>query len=559
MLRTELFDEEAGPMSFISRTVLMAIAAAFALAAGAALAKPSTALAGTYTVYSCRTPSGGKAPMNGWQDALDTARGNSSDYWEPTCPGPVFMTMRSSRSHVNGDFVEETFAAPPNTTIQSYTLTRAVRLVARWGYLYEALARSAGQWQLVDGCTAAAACRSYGNYKRPTAKSNVLTHTAPANTTEIRLELRCAHVGGCGAVKSLGAAVTDSVWLFGSAIKLRDVSSPQFATGTPSGPLVTPGAILAGVVPVSIGATDAGGGVYQAIIEVDGRVLTRQVLNSNGGACQTPFVIAVPCPPSASGVVFLNTNSLPDGRHSLLLLVTDAAGNAAYWGPMTITTRNNPCAPIPAASGMKLRASFAHRAHRRLRSSSSITIGYRRRPIVQGALSTSASTPVAGASVCVAARDDYAGAPLRTMAVISTNAAGRFRYRVGRGPSRVLYFIHRTPGGAIAAAVNIHVHVPVRVHINAHHLVNGQVMIWRGRLPRPIPGRMLALMQVWRGSYWQTFQQIAVSRSGRWVGAYRFKFTTGFQRYTFRLAVPHQAGYPYVAGASRVMHVDVIG
>jgi hypothetical protein len=538
------------------RAILAAVAASIAIVTGASLATASTAYAGTYTVYGCRTPSGGAAPMGSWQVGLDSSDGYHHDFWGSTCPDPVFMGMDAGFSHVDGDYAEETFVAPPNTTIQSYAISRAVRLVPSAGYLYQAWVQSAGRWQLLEGCTSASTCGTYGDYQDPAAGSNLLRHTAPTDTTAIELKVTCARSGGCPSVKSEGH-VTDSVWIFASAITLSDNFSPQFAS-PPSGPLVA-GGVLAGVEPVTIAATDKGSGVYQAMIEVDGRVLQQQVLNSNGGACEPPFVAAVPCQLSTSGTLEFNTGELSDGEHSLTLLVSDAAGNTAVWGPIVIRTLNNPCSPVPAAGGMSLRASFRIRRHRRIHFANSLTTGSTNRPLVVGRVTTAAGAPVPGAAVCVAVRDDYAGAPLKAAGTLSANADGGFAYRLGHGPSRTIYFIHRVPGGAISTALGLHIHVPVRVHVNAHHLFNGQVMTWRGRLPGPRSHGMLGLMQVWRGSFWQTFEEISVGRGGKWLGRYRFSFTTGVQRYLFRLVVPHQPGYPYAAGVSRNIEMLVTG
>lgn len=437
--------------------------------------------------------------------------------------------------------------------MQGYTIWRAVRLVPSAGFVYQAWADSAGEWNRIDGCPGVGQCGTYGNYTTPGALVNHWTGHPQPDTTQLELELVCGNSQGCAKVQPNA----NSVWIFHSAVALQDNSAPQLA-GAPSGPLVS-GGVLSGVEPVSVGATDQGGGVYQAEIEVDGQILDRQVLDNSTGTCQTPFTAVVPCPLSASGTIALNTAQIPDGTHSLQILVTDAAGNTAAWGPVTITTVNNPCTPVPAATGMTLGASLVSRVHKHTRFSRALTIRYSQRPTVVGSL-TASGAPVGGAAVCVATQADYAGAPLREAATVTTSAGGTFGYRLGRGPSRTVYFIHRVAGGAIATAVHVSVHVPVAVHLNATRLRNGQSMIWKGRLPGPVPPGVLALMEVWRGTFWQPIgQQVAVARSGRWVGRYRFSFTSGVQHYVFRLLVPHQTLYPYAAGSSRKLRVVVTG
>jgi hypothetical protein len=530
--------------------VRISVLCCLATAAIQSAALAPNAVAGTYTVYGCRTPAGVLAPLSGWSDSLQVYPA----YWQDSCPTVTYMWMAASSPHGYGRYAEETFDAPPNTTIASYRLLRAVRLVPSGGYYYQALQDTSGYWTLVDGCNTYTTCQNFGNYQNAASTSNVLSRNGQSQTTAVQLKIICGKSGGC---PSEPGGVSASVWLFASAITLQSFSAPQF-TSVPNGPLVS-GGPLAGLVPVTISATDQGGGIYQAEIEVDGQVRQSQVLDNSTGTCQQPFTAVVPCPLSANSTVDFNTAQLADGSHSLRVIITDAAGNTAAWGPITIDTSNNPCSPSPQASGMTLRAAFVERHRKRIRLANRITTGYLAKPTVLGSLTTSDGAPVAGAAICVAAQPDYPGAPLTAVGGAMTNGAGGFTYRLGRGPSRTVYFVHRVPGGAIAGALKIAVRAPVRVHLNARRLANGQVMTWRGILPGPIPGGMLALMQVWRGSYWETFKQISVALSGRWIGRYRFRFTTGLQRYRFRLLVPHQPGYPYAGGASGNINVLVSG
>jgi len=537
------------------------------IALAVTLAAAPIAHAGTYPVYGCQTPTGGTAPMDHWSFSPDVNRNNIYDYWADECPGRVRMWMSATHWHPDGDVAEATFNAPANTTIASYTLTRAVRVVSQDGYYYQAWDLSAGQWHLVDGCPRAANCGDIGDYTNHSAASDRFTHVAESGTTEIALKLVCGNGNGCPAEPGGTSA---SLELFQSVISLEDNYAPQLV-GTPTGPLVTPGALLSGIVPVSLAATDRGGGVYDALVEVDGRVIQTQALDGNGGLCQSPFLVAAPCLGSASGTLYVDTRALADGAHSLVLLVGDPAGNLTTWGPITIETINSPCSPFPAAGGLQLQSRFAVVVRRRERIRKRVRIvrqvrlvdhlnaDFLQRPTVLGRLLTTAGQPVGDAPVCVAAQTNLPGAPLRVVGELNTGGSGVFSHRLAPGPSRTIYFIHRVLGGAVYDAVTITVRVPVRVHVQHRTLHNGQVMTWTGHLPGPVPPGLLALMQVSRGSYWQTFEQVAVAPKGGWIGRYRFRLTTGVQRYRFRLLVPHQAGYPYAANASAPFTETVIG
>ncbi|MHB2001079.1 MAG: carboxypeptidase-like regulatory domain-containing protein [Solirubrobacteraceae bacterium] len=93
---------------------------------------------------------------------------------------------------------------------------------------------------------------------------------------------------------------------------------------------------LSGEAGLQFDAEDPGSGVYQAIVEVDGKQVQRFVLDEDEGRCapvaepeaSTPaFLYPEPCPHSLVGHVSLDTKTLPEGKHTLRVLVSDAAGN----------------------------------------------------------------------------------------------------------------------------------------------------------------------------------------------------------------------------------------
>ena len=58
---------------------------------------------------------------------------------------------------------------------------------------------------------------------------------------------------------------------------------------------------------------------------------------------------------------------------------------------------------------------------------------------------------------------------------------------------------------------------------------------------------------------WITFRKATSGEKGGFRAAYRFHSTTQRTRYRFRVIVPRQAGYPWVAGHSRPVRVLVGG
>jgi hypothetical protein len=70
---------------------------------------------------------------------------------------------------------------------------------------------------------------------------------------------------------------------------------------------------------------------------------------------------------------------------------------------------------------------------------------------------------------------------------------------------------------------------------------------------------VFVLLQVWRGSYWQTFTSTRSRTSGTFRASYRFRRTVGAARYRMRALLPDQSSYAYALGASRPVTVNVRG
>ena len=150
---------------------------------------------------------------------------------------------------------------------------------------------------------------------------------------------------------------------------LRDLVDPVLV-GTPSGDLFDTQQPLTGVRSASFSASDQGGGVYQALLEVDGQAVAAAVVDRQRRHCVPPFKGAVPCKPSASGTLSFDTAALPDGSHALRLVVTDPTGtNSASYGPVQVRTHNQmaECDPTVSAAATPCRRGSRARAAARSR------------------------------------------------------------------------------------------------------------------------------------------------------------------------------------------------
>jgi hypothetical protein len=143
-----------------------------------------------------------------------------------------------------------------------------------------------------------------------------------------------------------------------AAIGLTDAVAPAgFATG---GALAGSEPVR-GVAGVAMHATDEGGGVYRVALAVDGREVSRQVVDEAGGSCadvdpadddQHEFGTSQPCPLDVDGSAQLDTAALRDGSHDVRATVEDAAGNETVVFEQSVQTHNAPInAGPPVLSG----------------------------------------------------------------------------------------------------------------------------------------------------------------------------------------------------------------
>jgi protocatechuate 3,4-dioxygenase beta subunit len=192
------------------------------------------------------------------------------------------------------------------------------------------------------------------------------------------------------------------------------------------------------------------------------------------------------------------------------------------------------------------------------------TVRYGRTIPIRGRLTMPGGNPVADGAIEVWELTRSPGAEWRRIALIGTDAVGRFMFKALRGPSRVLRF--RYPGTALVRARTTEVEIKVAatstLDTSRNSVVNGDEIVLRGRvLGRPLPafGKLVQLQAYSRGR-WLTFATPRASAtSARWSYRYRFTATRGTVRYRFRIRVPQEAGFPYAAGTSRSVHVLVRG
>jgi hypothetical protein len=348
---------------------------------------------------------------------------------------------------------------------------------------------------------------------------------------------------------------------------------------------------------LTISASDLRGGVYRAIVEVDGGLLAAPVLDGNGGRCAdavpgTPdpyeFQHRVPCKLQvADAQVPVDTRSLSEGPHTLRVWVEDAAGNrTSAAGPRTIgvadatgqapshqgvqpdmqtnasastasttaSTSSSGLNGAPGGAGAKLTVWHAD-------SKRTIRVRYGRRVTLSGQLLSPTGQAVAGAIVDVLGQTRVRGSALRRVTTVRTDASGRFRYVAPAGPSRLIRFGYRARLGdtAFSHTTDIHLRVVARLSfgLSAARLRNGQLLRYAGRLGGPNSASKFVEIRVKKGNRWELVGVARTDNRGMFTWRYRFRRTSRATTYAFRANVRRQENLPYEPSRSTVRHVRV--
>jgi hypothetical protein len=505
---------------------------------------PAVAQAGTYEVWTCAGPHGEPIAADGW--APEGGASFSSNVNACGSGGGLFSGLNGDFDHPVGTQMSWHFAAPANTRIASYRIWRAAVVGASQPYETPVYTMARGQ-NVYDGAylrenCPGTGCSGQGSTATPLAAGNLVTEDNLTGVRDIWLNASCGGGGGSFCRASAGTGpYTSAFWMYRAAIVLRDDADPAFSA-PPTGTLLGGGA-LAGAHGVSVAATDSGGGLLEAAIEVDG-----QRVASNAFGCAPPFTQVVPCKLAASTTVQYDTAALADGAHSVRVLVTDASGNTAAYGPVSITTSNAPSS-CAAAAAPDLTTRVSRRG----------SIGYGGRLLVHGQL---AGAP-AGTQVRLLSQVAQAGAAQKmAQHPLVTDAQGRFTYRVPAGPSRTLRFAYRNasdPFFLCSKAVAVKVRAPVSLRATPRAIRSGQRVRFRGRLRGgyvPPQGKLVELQAFERGR-WRNLRNVRTNARGEFSYRYRFSFRARGVTFPVRVRVRPDAGYPWAVGTSNRVSVRV--
>lgn len=544
-------------MTLPTRLTLAALA--ITASAFAALAGPPPLIAGTYKVYSCKTPDGRAIGTDGWSTF------GSAPYAviaNECLGGGSMRAVLGGTSQVAGSSTIGWRFDPAGARVVSYTIHRSGTATAS-GHGTTALLNAAryeagsDTGRNEDYCATYQGCQAIGNPPAGVAAVNRLSQSAsqlPTAVTGWSIAIGCGGYAGYTCAPLTGRSNLGSAYVHAAEFTLADDDSPQVREI--SGALSGPGAI-SGDARVTFVATDSLSGVHRATIEVDGVERLSLTPNDYGGRCVrlglagavNDFTHRKPCPASQPVELELDTSTLTDGAHRVRVRVRDAAGNATtVAGPNSITIANG--------GGVGPLASARFEAD----NASNLKTVYGRRKSVSGRLLSATGAPIPGATIAVFERVARAAAPRRRVAEITTDSVGRYRHLPPATAGRTVELVHEESKASTTTRLQVVSRLLLRalrkrVRPNGRMVLRGRIRSERGlrRVTVEIQARNASGPG---GRRWRTVGIRRASTGGAFVFAYTFKRTSS-ARLRFRARVRRSSDLPVIPRASRAVKVRV--
>ena len=623
--------------SAIAATAMMAMTTATAV-----LIPAATSEAGVYHYYACRVPHGAEAGRavavaesptpNEYGAWSHSSKGTGADGNQ--CVGShepsrsALIAALPAGENTSGDFATWEFSAPAGEAIREATLWRAGDTEGGEGYVFwlatpddPSALETFGSEDTFDGCNSTFGSAVCGTTTDPLSSENEVTvPEAQLGGSHLYLNASCSRASceGTGEDEH-GYAVV--VYLYAADLLLEETSAPSVSGQT--GALAV-ASTVSGEAGLSFDAQDEGSGVYQETMKVDGKTVAKQVIDEEEGSCK-PFEVATdghfaflsakPCPASVEGRLSLNTATLGNGEHEVLVTVDNAAGVEAPVLDRTIDVANGtPQAPpgsggggagnggggsgtsgsggtgasgagtgssgggtgasgkatngVNASAEARLAAWWAppkgrkpHSSRKALRHEAKLVARFARSGEIQGILRTLTGKPIGHAELQVLYTPSFGGAKQRRMGSVRTNAKGRFVMKLRKGlSSRSISIEYSSALGGrpvTSAALMLGVRAGVTLRVSPKRTSVGHMISLSGRVlggPLPTGGKQVVLQARSKGSKWMPFEVLSTDRHGRFHGTHRFRLA-GPVHYEFRAVCPHEADFPFLAGTSKLVGV----
>lgn len=382
-------------------------------AAAVTLVGAATASADTYTVFSCKGPTGLPNGAAGWV-AQPAASGEGHAVNACTTPGTLAAFLDGPNPSGNAS-ASWRFEAPANTRIVRFAAQRSTTGVAAPGVRLPNDVQYVLQTDhlTLESCVVSDTSSCVNDLTDPIDKQGI-------DAAYVLMRVLCTNAGA-NCSRPLRADLTSA------QVGIQDSLPP-----TISGVKVVDTGDTSGTLSVSYNAADQGGGVYRAVVNVDGKPAAIQPLGGADCTDANPadadpyqFLVPVPCPAAVNGAVTsVNFRTLPPGPHAIEISVEDAAGNSTSVFATQFPKLNAEGAPSTPAGiqrilNGKLKVWFAKTRNTRF------TSRYGQRVVTRGRLLDSRGKPIRGARIDVFHRLRSSGHRRLLKTGLKTRADGR--------------------------------------------------------------------------------------------------------------------------------------
>lgn len=359
---------------------------AFAVGLLSLLLAPAAARADQYLVTSCHDPLGQPNAAVGWV-AHSTPGGATLN----TCAsGGALKAALPAPFPTGNSTANWRFAAPAGTRIVRVLARRATVGLGPSTEAKDVAYLMETDNALLESCEPSLTSSCVGNLTAPLDKQGL-------NGKHVEFRVLCTNAGAT-CTRPVGVDATH-LW-----VALEDALRPLVANAK-----VDSGE-TSGILRATFDAADVGGGLYRALVKVDGKVAQAIPLGPAPCADVNPadsdpyqFDVPVPCPGVVRGAAAgINVRSLTPGPHGVEIAVEDAAGNQVnVVGPVEFPKANvvaGSSADVAAALTGRLRMWFveSRRGDRKRLSSRFGT-----RVVTRGRLRTRSGRGIVGARIDV--------------------------------------------------------------------------------------------------------------------------------------------------------------
>jgi hypothetical protein len=534
----------------------------------------SVASAGSWMEVSCVNPSQSAAPSEGWS-SFQGGAGYGSNNGTGCAPGSPMYAILSTAAAV-GVGANETlqYTPPGGSTLIGGSID--VSLYADgFGFNASGTAVAYSPAFAYDGSDVFFQCAAGLTPCSPGSNDFSGVLGIPSGRGgNLYLSAGCGGAAGQACNEGGSEGAWSLVRLWWANLLLSNSATPS-ASGF-GGTLL--GANAGGTQDLTFTAADPGGpGVYLVVAQIDGKTLYAGMPDNNGGECASVgtsasalmFDYSQPCRASESVDLPINTSSLPDGQHTLKVIVEDAAQNSSvvYDGAISThnATANSSLGALPgpgthatssalSGAGTPNGAGASDQAQLRLGLPRAITRTYSHRAFrVTGRLLDAQGHAISGATLDVS-QQITGSAALKLIGHAKTANNGTFVVAVPGGPSRSVAVAYRafSADSAYAAQAKVQESVAagVRLSVDPRRTSPTGTITLSGRVlgAVPVQGVVVELLVHYRGR-WEPFRDPRTDSRGRFQVVYQFQGGVG--HFPFRaLAFGGQVGFPFLHGES---------